>query len=299
MVRIFLFLLCVMLLSHRSGYGENKIYCSSPEGVHRDTVYQSRTLDFTGNDQDYPVGSYINDFGNNKNNRNIATVNASEAGRMSISNNTLCVKLLANKIGDAGGMWADVTIGRSTTTKVLQYDVKFGNDSVPFEWSMGGKIPGLGGGQSYAGCSDASAGDGWTARVMWRSDNSGNAYFIPYIYYVDKPSRCGDDFGLKYYGSDSKGLKSNRWYRVRIEIVMNTGTAYNGQLKITIQENMKGQWQKAVALIDKSGIRYATRPEGLETGQILVSIFRGGSTMQWAANTDGYIYFDNLSWSDR
>lgn len=265
----------------------------------KDTVYQSRTLDFTRANGGYQRPFYLQDFGNDRKFSGEHTINTSIAKRMNTEGGALRVKLLANEIGDAGGMWSYTLIGRSTTTKVLQYDVKFGYVSSPFDWAMGGKIPGLGGGKNYSGCVSTEAGDGWTSRLMWRTEDNGKAYLMPYLYYADKQTRCGDDFGAKYFGKDGKGLRSGIWYRVRMEITMNTNADYNGSLKIIIQDNVgNDKWTQPSILIDKQNIRYATKPEGLEIDQLMTGVYRGGSNVKWASATDGYIFFDNLSWSN-
>jgi len=45
----------------------------------------------------------------------------------------------------------------------MEYKVKFQEG---FEWTKGGKLPGIGGGKVYAGGSDVSAGDGWFSRPV-------------------------------------------------------------------------------------------------------------------------------------
>ncbi len=262
-------------------------------------VYDSRSIDFTRSTtagSGYTKSFYLDDFGNDLTHNGVTTISTSEASRMNTESNTWRIKLLANKIGDDGGMWSSTAIGKSITTKVLQYDVKFGYTSNPFDWGIGGKIPGLGGGKNYTGCVSTKAGDGWTSRVMWRTATDGKAYLMPYVYYVDKPSTCGDDFGNKYFGNDGSGLVGGRWYRIKMKIALNTGTSYNGQLEITIQDNINGTWTEAKTLINKQNIRYAITVDGLEIDQLLTGVYRGGSTTDWASPTDGYIFLDNLSW---
>ncbi|KLT65636.1 polysaccharide lyase [Pedobacter sp. BMA] len=260
-----------------------------------ETVYDTRTIDFTRTNGGYPLNYWITDFGNdNAANSGSSSLNTSEISRLYTESNTLRVKLLANKIGDDGGMWSNATIGRSTTKKVLQYDVKFGYVTVPFEWGWGGKIPGLGGGATYTGCVITTDGNGWTSRVMWKTDDAGEAYLMPYVYYVDKPKTCGDDFGAKYYGGDGTGLKPGKWYRVRMEVTLNTAANTNGILKITISENNSGTWSTPQTLINKTNIRYATTTAGREIDELITGVYRGGSTTDWAASVDDYIFLDKI-----
>ena len=262
----------------------------------RSSAYQSRVINFSRPDGGYSVEDYRTDFGNDVNHNGYSSFTSAYASRAFIRDSTWMIKLLANQIGNAGGMWPYVSIGRSTTVKVLEYDVKFGDEKNVFEFGWGGKIPGLGGGKNYSGCNATTAGDGWTSRVMWRTDTDGKAYFIPYVYYVDKPSACGDNFGKTYYGHDGTGLVSGKWYRISMEIHMNNGELFDGKLKISINEMEEHGWSMPQVLIEKNDIRFATKEAGLEVDQILTGVFRGGSTLDWAVETDGYIFFDNFSW---
>lgn len=255
-------------------------------------------ITFTRPNGPYSKTDYVGDFGNDFNQNGSSTMSSSYVPRMRIANNSWQVKLLKNQIGNAGGMWTYTAIPKNTRRKVLEYDVKFGDDTSTFQWSMGGKIPGLGGGKNYSGCVSTTAGDGWTSRIMWRTDTLNRAYLMPYVYYVDKPARCGDDFGKRYFSHDGAGLKNNQWYHIKMEITLNTGTSHNGALKIFVQELLNGVWSEPEALIEKTDIRYATQSAGLEIDQVLTGVYRGGSTLAWAASTDGYIYFDNFTWHD-
>ena len=160
--------------------------------------------------------AFASDFGSSDGYSN------NEVNRQNIVNKTLRTKLLKNKLSGDGGVIVNVTIPRKNKYS-LSYRLKFEDD---FDFVRGGKLPGLAGGKAYTGGSNTDAGDGWSYRVMWRKYdhvNGGKPYLEPYIYYVDMPKTYGDDFGAKYF------VDSGKWYTVRIEIEMNTGTSRNGK----------------------------------------------------------------------
>lgn len=291
-------------------FGPMCAYDTMPSDVHEhqaepsietappDTIYQKRTIDFTRPNGGYQRAFYLQDFGNDISFNSKNTITTEHARRMNTEADSWRVRLLANKIGNDGGMWTYATIGRSATTKTLEYDVKFGYVTAAFDWGWGGKILGLGGGKTYSGCVDTSDGLGWTSRLMWRVDEDGKAYLMPYIYHVDKPAACGDHFDAKYYGQNRKGLKSGQWYRVRMDVKMNEGSKHNGRLKISVRERNGDQLSKETVLLEKKDIRFATQEEGLVTDQLLTGVFRGGSTLDWATPKDDFIFFDNITWHD-
>ena len=256
------------------------------------------TIDFNRADTDYQKSHYVADFGNDQNQDGISSYFENYVLRTQNKNNTWQIKLLANKVGYEGGMWTYVSIPANTVKKTLEYDVKFGSKENPFEWGMGGKIPGLGGGANYSGCVSTKSGDGWTSRIMWRKDEFGKAYLMPYVYYVDKPEICGDNFDVKYYGAGGTGLESDVWYKIKMFVQLNTAINYDGVLKITVQEQRGNQWGESKILLEKNNIRFATNTNGLEIDQVLTGIFRGGSTMDWSTYKDTYVYIDNIKWYD-
>jgi hypothetical protein len=115
------------------------------------------TVTFTRNANTYWYNDFISDFGN------VSGYSNAEKGRHKITNsNTLSVKLLKNQVGQAGGAICDISIEKGIGYS-MEYKVKFQEG---FEWTKGGKLPGIGGGKVYAGGSDVSAGDGWFSRPV-------------------------------------------------------------------------------------------------------------------------------------
>lgn len=235
-------------------------------------VYGDRSVWFTRPDGTYTWTHITQDFGN------INGVSSSEQGRHYTSSNTLRIKLLKNALTGAGGVTGYINIS-SGTNYTLEYKVKFQSG---FTWAHGGKIPGLGGGAAYSGCQDPSAGDGWSFRVMWRqwnSVNNGKPYLEPYTYYKGFPGPCGDSFGKRYTITD------NTWYTVKIKAKMNTGSNYDGAARM---------WVNGTEVYSNKSFRWVTKDSGRNVNRLMWDIYRGGSTSDYMASTNQYIYFDNF-----
>ncbi|HEY5039276.1 MAG TPA: hypothetical protein VIJ93_09420, partial [bacterium] len=56
-----------------------------------------------------------------------------------------------------------------------------------FDFVKGGKLPGLAGGKGNTGGHKANGTDGWSARVMWRSDGK----IVQYVYHPDQVGDYG------------------------------------------------------------------------------------------------------------
>lgn len=78
----------------------------------------------------------------------------------------------------------------------LRYKVRF---PVTFDWSRGGKLPGLYGGDVSAS-SGGTHGAGWSTRLMWRHGPAGEVYF-----YSPTATGYGADLGLASWSFDADG----------------------------------------------------------------------------------------------
>lgn len=170
----------------------------------------------------------------------------------------------------------------------LSYRIKF---DPKFQWSRGGKCGfGFVIGKGLSGCSSNNLGVGASARIMWynptnQRDDKGTdtPYFQPYLYFADKQEDCGSNFGKK-----SIMLKKDTWYKVYIKIKSNTSSNNDGQILIQVD---------GITLLSKDDVRWTTTdtPNRLIT-KISWNTFRGGSQDYWASTSDGYIYYDDVSW---
>ena len=100
----------------------------------------------------------------------------------------------------------------------LRYRLYFEKD---FDWRLGGKLPGLGGGSATAG-GYKPKGTGWSSRFMWREDGELELY----IYHMDMPFKYGHRFSL-----GKKILKTQRWYTLIMNVKVNTNNDKNGHVR--------------------------------------------------------------------
>ncbi|MCU0469100.1 MAG: hypothetical protein MUF58_10885 [Arcicella sp.] len=255
------------------------VYGEGPDG---------HTVTFNRSNQNYNNSLAGTDFGNIDNLR--------EAVNTKIENNTLKVRIPKNTwsdsdlpVGDGLRFNTDIDDGSEYE---LSYKIKFDSN---FKWSAGGKSgPGLVIGKGNSGCS-AAIKDGAGIRVMWdgagRKENEINeAYFQPYLYYVDKNSNCGDNFGAK-----SDRLKKNVWYTVYMRVKCNTGSSDNGSVFVSIKEGSNA----AKTLYSDSRFRW-TNTSSTDSNRLVKELswntFRGGKESYWASSTDDYIYYDDIKW---
>ena len=128
----------------------------------------------------------------------------------------------------------------------MSYKLKFSED---FDWTRGGKLPGMCGGEGEngaacpVGCSSVSKDRGFSMRLMWREDGA----IVTYAYYPDKPEsiRCGEDWPW------SKKIQSGKWYHVRLYAKLNTVDGDDAKA-----DGVFKAWLDGKQVLDKNDIRY-------------------------------------------
>lgn len=174
---------------------------------------------------------------------------------------------------------------------VMEYDLKFGPD---FYWAGGGKLPGLGGsslsnvGAIPVGCTKDlnKINNGFSARLMWRQQTRAGSnrppFLVVYTYFPDRDiSKCGVDIKIM-------DIVSDRWYKVRQYIKLNTPGVRNGILEMYIDDEL---------VLQRNDILY--RNAGKSNVKINSAIFhsyRGGSpndALFHSPNNEN-IFFDNF-----
>jgi hypothetical protein len=237
-------------------------------------TYASRTVNFNNrSDGSYSSSEAGSDFGNAGGGWNET--------RAYISGGTCRIKLLANTLS-SGGMVTDIDIPDDDAYEVT-FDLRFHSS---FDWSRGGKLGfGFRIGDGNTGCDRADDGNGGSARLMWYQDNSNRVFFRPYAYYKDMPGDCGDNFGRSYPSSGS--LSKGTWYKVKIYVKSNSGTSSNGAITYTIN---------GTTVYSDTSFRWTTNDSKRLINRLAFHTFRGGSDSYWQSSTDGYIYYDNVSW---
>ncbi len=180
------------------------------------------------------------------------------------------------------GIALTVPLSRAVDNACISYDIRF---DPQFDWSMGGKLPGLSGVAPGVSPSLPSGGQkvgdkGWSGRIMWLGKKA-YAWAGPTdmaTTYLYGPTVNGE--GVRW----NKAFVAGKWHTVIQCYVLNTVGLANGR----IETFMDGQ---QVLNIDNHVFR--TRSD-VHITHLMWSIFRGGSTMNWAGSRNGYIDFDNV-----
>lgn len=237
-------------------------------------IYYNRTVNWNNrSDGTYTSSEAASDLGN---------VSGWNESRAYNSSGTCRIKLLQNALSSASGVIANIDISDGSEYET-QFDVRYHS---AFEWSRGGKVGfGFRIGDGNTGCDPGWDGNGGSLRVMWYTNDAGRTYFRPYVYYRDQPESCGNSFGLTYPSTGS--LERGKWYTIKLYAKSNTGSNTNGAVRVTIN---------GTTVLNQS-IRWTTNDSKRLIRTLSFHTFRGGSTSNWEAGTDGYIYYDNLSWT--
>jgi hypothetical protein len=211
-----------------------------------------------------------------------------DGGRVSITSesskhsNTLRVLYpLTNYESALSGAQWKVNLTNSHEELYCSYDVKFQSG---FEFNNGGKLPGLAGGTANSGGEVPTGYDGWSARMMWRT----NSAMIFYVYHVGQADTYGDLLWWK-----SNGLKETfvpgQWYHLAHRVVLNTVGKKNGILE---------GWVNGTNVYSITNIEFR-KTNALKINIFYFSTFFGGNSPDWGSPKKQYSYFDNFVISTR
>lgn len=162
-----------------------------------------------------------------------------------------------------------------------------------FDFTRGGKLPGLCGGPDEGrgrtcpvGCSSVGDDDGFSARLMWRKGGALTAY----LYYPDKPSsiRCGEDFPW------STTLIPGKWHDILFHVHLN-GFDKNGQALSDARIEGWFDGEKALDL----GNLVLRRSPSVHITRTYVTTYVGGSSVElFAPRDDQFAWFKDVrSWT--
>jgi hypothetical protein len=154
------------------------------------------------------------------------------------------------------------------------YRVKFAEG---FEFTEGGKLPGLCGGTCNSDAVFPTGTDGFSARMMWRSGGSA----VQLVYYVDQEFIYGDDFPYDLGGQQRRFIPG-QWHRVEHHIVMNTPGAADGIVEA---------WFDGVKALERKDIQFRSAAGRFGIDTLYFCTFFGGD---WSATKDEYAYFDDI-----
>ena len=193
----------------------------------------------------------------------------------------LKVKYPGKIIQESKTRWR-LVFNKSFESATVTYRVMF---PVGFEFVRGGKLPGFYGGTAPRGGMKSDAGDGFTARIMWRE----NGEIFQYMYWVErkKEKNWGDDLPWIDIDGDMQPFKFTlgQWHTLTTRIVMNTPGNNDGSITSWFDGKL------ALSTIS------TFRAEGMNYGidSFMFTTFFGGNDLTWAPKKDEYVYFGDIN----
>ncbi|KAJ7114560.1 hypothetical protein C8R43DRAFT_127191 [Mycena crocata] len=185
----------------------------------------------------------------------------------------------------------DLTTAREAT---FGYAVYFPED---FDFNLGGKLPGLYGGDDddrSISCSGGRRDDAcFSARLMWR-EKSGMGEFYTYlppgspendrVCNIPPKSDCNPTYGASI-GRGSFSFAKGAWTTIAERVRLNDAGKANGELELFVEGESK---------IKVTGLVLRNNEAGRIRG-IIMQTFFGGNEEVWASPKDQDVYFSQFS----
>lgn len=207
------------------------------------------------------------------------------------SGNVVRTKLAGGKYiqntGEGRGNVLMIKLPGSYDSACMSYDVRF---AAPFDFSAGGKLPGLVGVAPGVSPSTPEGGGstahGWSGRLMWLGskmwkfvrDSDRQDMLVTYLYHPGQAREYGDN--VSWDSSFAPGV----WHHVRQCHVLNTVGKANGVMQA---------WFDGKLVLQQYDVVYRTDPN-VHITNFDWSVFRGGNNVAWSSKTNGYVDLDNL-----
>jgi len=163
----------------------------------------------------------------------------------------------------------------------FSYQITFGKN---YDFSMGGKLPGLAGLNSDIdkkpdGCKTVGQDDGFSLRSMFRE----NGRAIGYFYHQDKTNKCGDEIDYQHEGKNFS-FKREKTYLIEQYVKINDANQKNGI--VTIYVNGFKVLEKTDMTFSENG-KYAINYQYFQ-------LWHGGNSNDWAVDRDSTGYLDHV-----
>ena len=206
---------------------------------------------------------------------------------------SLAVAYPEDEVGtkETGAQW-QLELDDEYEEAFLSYRVQFADG---FDFSRGGKLPGLAGGSAPTGNAPAEGDNGWTGRLMWLTDFTGQpgnpeqltSQAISYAKYVDsgfnRDGRNEDEIHWIDPDGSRSEFESGVWYEITQRVVMNTPGVSDGVIQV---------WLDGVLVHDQTDVLFRTVPD-LKIDQVYFSTFFGGGD-GWETTKDETVLFDDF-----
>ncbi len=170
----------------------------------------------------------------------------------------------------------------SADTMWASYRLKF---ETGFDFVKGGKLPGLCGGKCYSGGSTPSQGDGWSARIMWRTGGA----IVQYMYFTDQAAQYGDDMKWDKTGTQ-KTFGTDSWDTVVTQVILNTVPSGASQ---GLKNGIVRSWFNGELSLEVDTLRLVDYSDQ-KIDMFYISTFHGGDNATWAPAADSYIRYDDF-----
>jgi hypothetical protein len=165
--------------------------------------------------------------------------------------------------GGSGWRWP---IGNHRAAQ-LSYTMQF---SQGFDFVKGGKLPGVcGGPENVSGGKPGDGRNGFSVRLMWRSEGRGEAY----VYHKNQPEKYGESFAFP----EDFRFPTGKPVHVRLAVEMNTGGQRDGILRVWL--TLPGQDERLV--IERSDMEWRSS-DTFHVDSLLFETFHGGNDKTWA-----------------
>ncbi|MDB2686497.1 hypothetical protein N9Y42_04740 [Mariniblastus sp.] len=221
----------------------------------------------------------------------VTIVNGQEA--FGGTGNSLAVAYPEDQVGtkETGAQW-QLELDGEYEEAYVSYRVQFAEG---FDFSRGGKLPGLAGGSAPTGNAPAEGDNGWTGRLMWLSDFTGEpgepeqlvSQAISYAKYTDsgfnQDGRDEDETHWIDPDGDRTEFNSGVWYQITQRVVMNTPGVSDGVIQV---------WLDGVLVHDQTDVLFRT-VDDLKIDQVYFSTFFGGGE-GWETTKDETVFFDDF-----
>lgn len=248
---------------------------NSPAHAQRTYV---RSVDF----QNWTAGSYTtsrrdSDWGATDWQSGVPTRTTVE--RFSNGSQVLKLRYPAGQISpeNSGAQWRMALAGR--TEYSFEFRVKFTGD---FEWTQGGKLPGLMGGTAPAG--GYYSADGFSSRFMWRPGGK----LVVYLYWADQPSKnnpIGQQYGTDIPLDSPVYMTPETSYTIAQRVKLNTPGASDGVLQV---------WVNGVQKLYRTNLRFRLSGKSWTINRFYFTSFYGGATNDYRPTRDNFALFDDL-----
>jgi chitodextrinase len=190
---------------------------------------------------------------------------------------------------NGGAQWLS-NFGPGYEEVYFSYNVMF---RPGFEWVLGGKLPGLGGGNNPAGGADMFWDSGFSIRIMWNKDGGSDGTLFFYVYHQDKPTKYGDTFQFPYTPLSVTG---EIWHNLTMRVVLNSidpNRAVSDPANAGNKDGLVEFFLDGRLVFSKTGLRFRNLSSIWIDTQHVTGYF-GGSDQTWASVRDEWMLFDDF-----